>query len=296
MTALVLGMLFGGGLCLVYVGWRPRPEPLELALARFDQHPAVGGNDPPVASWDVRLGARMLRLLPPLARAVHKTTNDLRIAGRSPEEQAARTAVYGVFGLFLGPWYSLVVELAGAGSLPVIAGTLSLAGCGFGVVAPWASIRSMAARRRRDFLLALAAWCDMVAMGLAAGRGIEQAVTTAAGGGEGWAFGQLRGALSAGHVRGLTPWASLEALGEELGIGDLRELASTITMAGEDGAAIRTAVATKAHTIRERVTSETERAAERATAEMGMPTFAVAFGFLVFLGYPALVALSQSGF
>jgi Flp pilus assembly protein TadB len=136
----------------------------------------------------------------------------------------------------------------------------------------------------------------MVTMSLAAGRGIEQSMTTAALAGDGWAFGELRGALSGGHVRGEPPWTSLERLGAELGVDDLRELASTITMAGEDGAAVRDAVSTKAHTIRERITFDTERAAEVSTAHMGMPTFAVAIGFLIFLGWPALVALSRSGF
>jgi Flp pilus assembly protein TadB len=144
--------------------------------------------------------------------------------------------------------------------------------------------------------MALAAWCDLVSRCLASGRGVDQSVTTAARAGSGWAFGELRRALAGGSVRGQTPWASLEQLGVELGVEDLRELASTIGMAGEEGAAVREAVATRARTIRERVTTETERIAEAATAQMPMPTFVVAMGFLVFLGFPALAALSRSGF
>jgi Flp pilus assembly protein TadB len=218
------------------------------------------------------------------------------VVGRPPEEQAARTILYGAFGLMLGPWLGLVTWMAGSMLPPLLLGVVSLIGAGIGLVTPWTSIRTEATRRRRDFLMALAAWCDLVSRCLASGRGVDQSVTTAARAGSGWAFSELRRALAGGSVRGQTPWASLEQLGVELGVEDLRELSSTIGMAGEEGAAVREAVATRARTIRERVTTETERLAEAATAQMPMPTFVVAMGFLVFLGFPALAALSRSGF
>jgi Flp pilus assembly protein TadB len=248
------------------------------------------------ASWDERLGAVALRRVSPLRHAVDRARRDLRTVGRTPDEQAARTVIYGTFGLFLGPWLGVVTLLAGAPFPPPVLGAVGLVGAGVGLMAPWASVRSDAKRRRRDLLVALAAWCDLVSRCLASGRGVDQSVTTAAGAGDGWAFVELRAALSAGALRGETPWDSLDQLGTELGVEDLRELASTIAMAGEEGAAVRVAVATKARTIRERITSDTERTAEAATAQMPMPTFLVALGFLVFLGYPALAALSRSGF
>ena len=300
MTAAVLGIGVGVGLLVAYVGWRPPAEPLAVALARLDRPPRhqTPGSRPAdgEASWDERLGAIALRRVSPLRRAVDRTRKDLRTTGRTPDEQAARTIVYGGFGLFLGPWLGVITWLAGAPFPPPVLGTVSLAGAGIGLTAPWTSVHSDAKRRRRDLLVALAAWCDLVSRCLASGRGVDQSVTTAARAGDGWAFGELRAALSGGSLRGETPWDSLDQLGADLGVEDLRELASTIAMAGEEGAAVRVAVATKARTIRERVTSDTERTAEAATAQMPMPTFLVAVGFLVFLGYPALVALSRSGF
>jgi Flp pilus assembly protein TadB len=236
-----------------------------------------------------------MRRIWPLVAAVDRVRGDLRLIGRSPEEQVARTVLLCAFGLFLGPWLGLFAWVSGTVPPPALLGAISLIGGMCGALQPWTSLRAIASRRRRDLLLALAAWCDLLAMSLAAGRGIEQAVTTAALAGDGWAFGELRGALSAGHVRSETPWATLDQLGSNLGIGDLRELAATIAMAGEDGAAVRDAVTTKARTLRERISADIERDAERATAEMGMPTVTVAFGFLIFLGYPAVLALSNIG-
>lgn len=299
MIAALLGVGTGVGLLLVYLGWRHRPEPLTVALARIDrppQVPATVGRQGGPGAWDVSLGAISLRSIGVLRTAVAGARRDLRVVGRSAEEQAARTVLYGGFGLFLGPWLGVVTWLAGSALPSFFLGGISLVGAGFGVVVPWASMQSEAARRRRDFELALAAWCDLVSRCLASGRGVDQSVTTAARAGEGWAFGELRRALSGGAVRGQTPWASLDELGTELGLSDLHELAATIGMAGEEGAAVREAVATRARTIRERITADTERIAETATAQMPLPTSVVAFGFLVFLGYPALVALSRSGF
>lgn len=291
MNAALAGVAFGLGLWLVLRGWKPRPEPLAVAMARM--HGGGEGRNLAGTSWDVRLGAVAVRRVGALARAVHRARADLRIVGRSPEEQAARTLVFGGFGLVLGPWAVLVGWVAGTAPPAFVVGAVGLVGVVAGALGPWASVRRDADRLRRDFLVALAAWCDMLAMSLAAGRGVGQAVRTASLAGHGPAFAELRGALDGGQVRGDSPWTSLSALGTELGIDDLRELASTITMAGEDGVAIREAVHTKAHTIRDRIALETERSAERDTAQMAGPTFAVALGFLVFISYPALIALSN---
>lgn len=292
MTAAITGLVFGVGLLLVAGGVRPRPEPLAAAMAHLHtaSHSAPDKARP---SWDLRVGAIALRRLRVLARAVHRARADLRVIGRSPEEQAGRTLIFAAFGLFVGPWVAFIGWAAGTVPPTFLVGLAGIGGAAIGIAEPWTSVRSQASRLRRDFLLALAAWCDMLAMSLAAGRGIEQAVATASLAGDGPAFAELRGALSAGHVRGDSPWASLSVLGTDLAVDDLNELASTITLAGEDGVAIRDAVRTKARTIRDRIISDTERTAERETAEMATPTVAVALGFLVFLSYPGIVALSN---
>jgi hypothetical protein len=63
------------------------------------------------------------------------------------------------------------------------------------VVLPNVVLRSEAKRRRRDFNHALGAFLDLVAVNLAAGRGVEGALDTAAGAGQGWAFAEIRRAL-----------------------------------------------------------------------------------------------------
>ena len=285
------GLLAGAGVWVVVTGQWPAPEPLAVALGRFEPRPAAVPLADGGLTWDGRVGALALRRIGPLARLVDRARADLRVLGRRPEGYAGETVVYGLFGFMLGPWLGGVMWLAGAPFPAAIAGLVSLVAATTGAVMPWATLRDRARARRAGFLHALTAYCHVTAMALAAGRGVEQALTTAASSGEGWAFTELRAALHAGYVRGETPWESLGRLGDELAIPDLSQLASTIAMAGEDGAAVRETISTKARTISDRIGADAEQTAQRATAQMGLPAVALAAGFLVFLMYPAVSAL-----
>jgi tight adherence protein C len=217
------------------------------------------------------------------------------VAGRSAEEQAVRIVSYSLLALVIGPWFGFVMWIAGV-DLPLwVPGAVTLAGCAWGLLVPIFGLRQEAKSRRRAFSHALSAWCDVVVMSLASGRGVEQSMETAAASGGGWAFAQMRGALHAGYVRGEPPWVALAQLGAEMGIADLSELANTIAMAGEEGAAVRNTVAAKARTIRERITADTELTAAAATERMSLPNILLVLGFLVFLGYPAVNAMFQLG-
>lgn len=297
MPALVAGLVIGTGLWFVWSGWRPLPEPLGAALERLEREPLAPLESEVVeGDRDARLGRQVLKAVPPLARAVEAMRADLRITGLTPEAHAARIATYTVIALFAGPWLALVTGLAGA-NLPVILPiAVSLLGAFWGVLAPVAKVKKAAGARREVFSYALSVWCDVVVMSLAAGRGVEQAMETGAAAGQGWAFGELRGAFGAAYMRGEPPWTALALLGRELKVKDLEELSSTISMAGEEGAAVRETLATKSRTIRERRTAAAEHASASATEKMSLPAVLVVFGFMVFLGFPTMITLFQGGF
>lgn len=288
------GALVGVGLWVVAGGLRPRPVPLGAALTRFTPRPPAASTAEGELSWDNRLGLRALRHVPPLARVVERARADLRVVGRRPEDFAGEIAVYVLFGFMLGPWLGAAAWIAGAPFPASLAGGLALVAAAIGAVLPWISLRDRARLRRTGFLHALIAYCQVAAMSLAAGRGVDQAMTTAASAGDGWAFTELRAALHSGQARGETPWESLRRLGADLDVFDLSQLASTIAMAGEDGAAVRETISTKARTIANRINADTEQATQRATAQMGLPAVAIAAGFLVFLMYPAMAALMSA--
>ena len=293
-AALVAGLAGGLGLGLAWTGLRPAPEPLGAALARVARPPTpVRTLTAGVDERDARIGGFLLDHLPPLARRIEGMGADLRIVGRSPEEQAVRVAAVVVLSLVLGPWVGFVGWVLGFDLPAIVPGAIALGGAAVGLVLPFVSLHREAVDRRTAFAHALSSWCDVTVMSLASGRGVEQAMETAARSGQGWAFAELRGALQGGYVRGDPPWVAMERLGAELQVADLSELASTIAMAGEEGAAVRTTVAAKARTMRERMTADTELAAAAVTERMSLPSVLLVMGFLVFLGFPAVVAVFQ---
>jgi Flp pilus assembly protein TadB len=290
-AALVAGMVIGAGLWRIWVGLHPPPEPLGDALARLDA-PHFEPVSRSGSERDTRFGAWLLSRLPALARAVDRARSDLRAVEQTPEEVAAQVGSSVLVALFIGPWFGLAFRAAGLDLPLALPGMVALAGAAWGVIAPFRSLRTRARARRSAFLNALGGYCNVTAMCLASGRGVQQALNTAAMRGRGWAFRELRGALAAGDVRGEPPWEALHRLGVELGVTDLSELAHTIAIAGTEGAAVRRSVHAKSQTIHERLTAAAESEAIAVTERMGLPIVFMALGFLVFLGYPALVTIS----
>jgi Flp pilus assembly protein TadB len=187
------------------------------------------------------------------------------------------------------PVLASVVAAAGGASLPLgmtAVATLALAPIGFAV--PDALLRSEAAARRRDFRHALGAYLDLVSIVVAGGSGPEGALHDAVRSGNGWAFRELEMALESARLAGAPPWEALARLGEELGVTELVELAASVSLAGEHGAKVRASLTAKAASIRDHELSETEAEAQAATEKMAIPVVLMLFGFLVFVGYPAM--------
>ena len=293
-VALLAGLVVGAGLWVAWTGVRPAAEPLGAALARVSRPPVpvrVVSDD--VDERDARVGGFLLDHVPLLARRIEATRADLRVLGRPPEEQAVRVVAWVLLPLLLGPWVAIVAAVCGIPIPATVPGLAALVASAAGFFVPFLLLRSDAAERRTAFSHALSSWCDVMVMTLAAGRGVEQAMETAGNAGQGWAFAELRGALHAGYVRGEPPWVALERLGHDLGIADLTELASTVALAGEEGAAVRTTVAAKARTMRERMSADSELEAASVTERMSLPSVLLVVGFLIFLCYPAIVAVFQ---
>lgn len=290
-SAVLAGALLGTGLWLVWTGWAPAVPPLQTALARLGQRRV---EVEPVSrdNLDVRIGT-LARRIGLVEQAVGSMRADLRVMRRSPDEQAALLVTYAVLGFLWAP----VVAVGGwvVGFRLPVAIPMWFAGLGavIGVISSIRSVKTSAAQARQAFSHALSSFCDIAGMCLAAGRGVESSLETAAHTGRGWAFVELQSALRAGYVRGDTPWDALARLGNEARLDDLVELAAALSLAGDEGAAVRETVSSKAKAIRERLTSEAERSAASVTERMGIPATLLLLGFIVFLGFPALAVLFE---
>jgi len=285
-TAALFGALVGLGVVLVWVGLHPHDEALVAVLGRLGQPLPTHVRDEQGPQWAQRLA----RTSP--ARAYTRAlASDLRVLGRSPDDEVvslaidiaaglaapvALAALAGLFGLWLPPPLVLLASL-------VLAGFLGLS--------RWATVQAGAKARRDELRYALAAFCDLTAMHLAAGRGVSQALETAAAQGDGWAFTELRAALAAARERSITGAEGLERLGGEVAVDDVLEVAGSIRLAGQNGAAVRTTLGSKARTIRDRLTADVERKAASATERMGLPAAAVLMALVAFYCYPAVMSL-----
>jgi Flp pilus assembly protein TadB len=293
-TALVLGAGVGLGLWLVVRGLFPPRPSLAEALAQLRRVPqpallvapgADGGGmaarvGRPLAELAERAGAG--RLIPGGVR------RDLAILERSPQRHLAEKVTAALAGLLVVPAMS-ALAVGGGAQLPLalpLWGALVLGMVGF--VVPDLGIHADAAARRRDFRHALSSFLDLVVVALAGGGGVESALGDAAGVASGWPFAYLRRALDQARLAREAPWAALGRLGEELGVGELSELAASLTLAGSEGAKVRSSLAAKATSLRTHALAEAETADQAASERMSLPVVVLFAGFLFFIGYPAL--------
>jgi Flp pilus assembly protein TadB len=283
---ILAGAGIGCGILLVIASLRsPRPNVVE-ALQRMGA-PSVGGTE--------SRGRPTSALVTSLANAIgleHLLTSsvrrDLRTLDRNPDEHIARCLLYGLILGLLPPLAAAAFAVAGIGvSFTVPIGLALLFALG-GVTLPALSLHQEAEKRRADFKHALSAYLNLVGVNVAAGRGVEGALETAAATGQGPAFNAIRRALYRAQTSGQTPWAALDRLGSEIGIDELRELAATISLAGGMGAKVRESLAAKAATLRKRGLSEIQSAANAASERMAIPVVLLVIGLIVFIGYPAI--------
>ena len=302
MTAAVgLGALAGAVIFLLILHLaRPRPAPL-VELARFDaaHTPATtgeqllsaesAGSTPPglptvVGSWL----ARQLTL-----RGIRNTSlrQDVALTGRSYEQAMTRKVLFAAGGLLLALLLLVVVPAAAGAALPTGAPLIVavlLAGAVFFL--PDLQAWSEATRRRAEFRHALGAYLDLVALEMAARAAPAEALPAAAKVGTGWPLVLIRDTLYRATRGGRDPWAALGELGRRIGVTELSDLGQLIALVAHDGARVRSTLTARAQTMRRRELAHLQGAAGKADQSMQMAQVLIGLGYLLFIGYPAMIA------
>jgi Flp pilus assembly protein TadB len=288
-AALLLGTGFGLGLLAIAAGLAPRRVSLADALALLTRQQPAPLVTLDAGGWAAQLGRPAAALLAALGLPGGTLRRDLAVLGRAPERLLAEQATAAIIGLLLVPATAALLAAAGLTTgwqLPA-AGAVLLAAAGF--VAPALAVRQEAAARRAATRHALAAFLDLVVISIAGGAGVEAALTYAAATGQGLAFTQFRQALQTAQLTRRPPWQTLGQLGAELGITELTELAASLTLAGTEGAKVRASLAAKSAAMRSRQLASAEASAQAATERMSLPLVVLFAGFLLLIGYPAIV-------
>jgi Flp pilus assembly protein TadB len=287
--ALLAGALAGLGLLAIAAGLAQRKPPLAEALAALTREPARPLVTTDEGGWTARLGRPAAALLAGVGLPTAAVRRDLAVLGRPVERQLAEQATAALTGLLLVPALAGLLAIGGLRlpwQFPAVA-AVALGAAGFTV--PVLAVRQEAARRRAEARHALSAFLDLVVVSLAGGAGVEAALTYAGATGRGWAFGQIRGSLEAARLTRRPPWETLGQLGQELGVPELSELAASITLAGTEGARVRASLTAKAAALRTRQLADAEGTAQAATERMSLPLVLLFGGFILLIGYPAIV-------
>lgn len=282
---LLAGAVAGAGLWALARGLRP-PLRIEDDLARLLGGAATSRLSQGAYRWRPDLTVkRTLSTRLTLGGRLHA---DLAVNGRTPEVHAGRCllAVGSLAGLGVVAGFGLAS--AGVPVHPLVVVLIAVAAVPAGVGLVVVTERAEAAGRREDLRRTLATFLDLTSLTLAAGAGVETALVTAAGAGEGWTWDRLRGALRPARVTGASPWGALGHLGEELDVIELVELSSAVALAVSSGGRLRETLVARAASLRSRELARAQAQAASATERMTFPVVAMAFGFLFLVGFPAV--------
>ena len=297
MTAgVIAGAVLGGGLFLLVVALLPRRVSLARQLAAFDSRPVpvvrqarpAGESE---SEFSRKLGAGLAAFCAEQGWEFPALRNDLALADKSFENFLATSVLLGVFGFLIGPILLLFLSVIGVHISFVLPIWLGLILAIIFSIFPYVEVKQKADQRRKDFRHAVGAFLDLVGMNLAGGRGVPEALMAASEIGGGWSMWRIRDALANARITGQTPWQALGALGEEIRVDELRDLAAALSLVAEDGAKVRESLTARAVSLRRRELADLEgQAGERSQSMLVAQMFLVA-GFLVFLVFPVVGVL-----
>ncbi len=219
--------------------------------------------------------------------AFGKLRRDLAVMNQ-PFAAMLATKVFFAFGaLIFVPFVLFAAAFLGFGAPGATPAVVTLAAAAFAFFLPDLALRQEAEQRRRDFRHVVGSFLDLVAMNLAGGRGLPEALMTASTIGDHWAMARLRQALANARLIGITPWDAMARLGEDLGVEELRDLASALALAGDEGAKIRASLLSRAASLRRKELADVEGKAGERSQSMLVAQLVMCAAFMLFLGYPA---------
>ncbi|MFJ6982518.1 MULTISPECIES: type II secretion system F family protein [unclassified Streptomyces] len=300
----VVGVILGLGVYVLVRALLPTRRSAVAQVARIDALRARGtayeAPRRPAAESGGRLGAlraevgrRVADLYRQQGWEQHSLRADLNVLERGWEGFLATKTLLAAAGLLFGPLLFAVVRTLGFGGGAVVPVWLALLCAVLFFFLPDLEVRRDAAAKRRDLRRVIGAYLDLVSMSLAGGRGLPEALMSAAEISDGWANQRIRSALADARITGVSQWQALGALGEELGVEELKDLSASLALVADDGAKVRESLASRAETMRHRELADIEGSAGEKSQSMLVAQLLLCAGFLVFLIFPAAMRVFQ---
>ncbi|WAX58497.1 hypothetical protein M6B22_06965 [Jatrophihabitans cynanchi] len=279
------GMLAAAGLVLGVHALRPAPPALAAALAQLSAEPTTVAFTLPTTSTRDRWDWLPRRLADALDGHLGVSGADLKIIGWTRSQLAARKVTLAVTGLIAPSLLSVVLAFAGLGALAAFPVVIGLAIGAVAWLLPTQEAREFAARARLEFRTNLEFFLTLVAGERRARGSVEQALEEAVEISDSMPFIAMRRAIARAMLAGQKPWRDLRALGEELEVDELRNLADIAEVAA-DGAAVYNTLLATARTLRHEELSDARTEANEVSERMSRPLALLVFGLTAFVLVP----------
>lgn len=280
---ILLGVGAGLGLSVLIAGCATS----RIDLGKLLAHGATSTSRRTTAGWRTLLGG--------LERFNTRASDlDLDLIGETREKLLlVRLSFAGGGALFL-PVLAALLLIAGM-PLPVLIPIgLSLAGTVIGWLIPPIMVRSQAQEARRTFRRALSSYFDLVALERQADRGPVEALEHPATLGGSWAFLRLREEMDRARRLGQPPWHGLRQLAEQVGIDELDDLGSILTLSQEEGASIVESLSAKAASMRQHLLADDLAHAHEQNRLLDLPLSLMGMTIVLFLVFPGLYTLTTT--
>lgn len=239
-----------------------------------------------------RVGQRVSKELTKRGIAYTSLRQDLALSGRSYEAVLGLKVLMAVGGFIGGLALLVLVQTVLGFGLPFGSPIIIAASIALGLfVLPDVQIREQAKRRRADFEHALSAYLGWVAMEMAGSAAPTEALPTAAKVGVGWPLELIKATLFQAKMSGQSQWDALAQLGSRVGVKELQDLGQLIALVSHDGAQVRSTLTARAATMQRNQLAAQSGDAESRDRSMRMSQIVIALGFIVFIGYPAVIAV-----
>lgn len=204
----------------------------------------------------------------------------LTLAGIGLVAPPLLTTVFGVFGLRFPIAVPLVASLLAAVALFLL---------------PNLDIRGKAKAARVEFNHVLTGFIDLVALERRAGSGPRQALENAARVGRGqWVFDRLAEGFTQSSVDGRPPWDVLRAMGEELALPELDDLANIMALAEQQTMPVYQTLREHNRALRVALLTDEQASANAASERLTIPATMLAIVFVAILLGPSLMTLMSN--
>lgn len=232
------------------------------------------------------------RLLSELERRMSwsKVEQDLALLGISREQHLTNRVISAVGGMGL----SFVIFVIAGGSLNFGVLLILMMACATGGwFFPMLRLKERSVAARRDWRRALTGMVELIRALVSAGSDIRSASVLASRSGTSPLLSELRRRVEQAVSRNEPLEGVFAALGAEIGVPELVDIASLMEMVNSGGIDPRLTMEAKSSTLRTAELADLRAEVAASTQHMSFPLVMMAFSFVTFLGYPALHVVTR---